>query len=211
MSALGLAANPARNPARILPFQKTYMSVSQLSLFAPSAPEGLQYSVEFLTRSEERTLLEHLSQLELQPFQFGAYEGKRRVVSFGLGYDFSRQRLEAAPAPPSWLAAYIERLESSPFARRAKIAQVLITYYEPGAGIGWHRDKKQFDLIFGLSLGGACPLRLRRKNGARWDRFTLLVEPRSLYVMSGEARSVWQHSIPPIPEPRYSITFRTLA
>jgi hypothetical protein len=29
--------------------------------------------------------------------------------------------------------------------------------------------------------------------------------------MSGTARSVWEHSIAPVDELRYSITFRTLA
>jgi alkylated DNA repair dioxygenase AlkB len=29
-------------------------------------------------------------------------------------------------------------------------------------------------------------------------------------VMSGSAREEWQHSIPPVKEPRWSITFRTL-
>jgi alkylated DNA repair dioxygenase AlkB len=189
------------------------MNLSQLSLFAPSAlaPGGLDYCPEFVTAAEERTLIEHLAQVELEHFQFGAYEGKRRVASFGHAYDFSRQRLEAAAEPPSWLGIYASRVERSPFARNGKIAQVLVTYYRPGAGIGWHRDKKPFGLIFGLSLGATCPLRFRRKTGSRWERFTLPVEPRSLYVISGDARSSWEHSIPPLSEARYSITFRTLA
>ena len=93
----------------------------------------------------------------------------------------------------------------------AKIAQVLITEYQPGASIGWHRDKKAFGSIFGLSLGASCPFRFRKKIGSRWERFTLTVEPRSLYLMKDDARSGWEHSIPPISEPRYSMTFRTLA
>jgi alkylated DNA repair dioxygenase AlkB len=193
--------------------QSANMSVPQLSLFGPSAlaPEGLQYHPEFVTPAEERELIDRLAELELEPFQFGAYEGKRRIASFGFSYDFSRQRLDAAKSPPSWLRTYISRIERSRAPENTRIAQVLITQYLPGAGIGWHRDKKQFGLIFGLSLGAACPFRLRRKAGLRWERFTLEIEPRSLYVISGEARSSWEHSIPPISETRYSITFRTLA
>jgi alkylated DNA repair dioxygenase AlkB len=204
----GRAERPSLDGVR-----KHNMNLSQLSLFAPSAlaPEGLEYCPEFVTPTEERTLIAHLAQLELEPFQFGAYEGTRRVASFGHAYDFSRQRLEAAAAPPSWIGPYISRVERSRFAGNGKIAQVLITHYRPGAGIGWHRDKKPFDLIFGLSLGATCPLRFRRKIGSRWERFTLPVEPCSLYVISGEARSLWEHSIAPITEARYSITFRTLA
>ena len=189
------------------------MNLVQLSLFAPSAlaPKGLEYWPEFISRAEEQSLIDRIAELQLKPFQFGAYEGKRRVVSFGRAYDFSRQRLEAAPAAPSWIGPFLSRIESLPQARQSQIAQVLVTEYQPGAAIGWHRDKKSFDLIFGLSLGASCPFRFRRKIGSRWERFTLTIEPRSLYLMSDDARSLWEHSIPPISELRHSITLRTLA
>jgi alkylated DNA repair dioxygenase AlkB len=189
------------------------MNVSQLSLFAPteSAPNGLEYWPDFISAAEEQSLTRRIGELNLRPFQFGAYEGKRRVISFGHAYDFSRQRLEPAPSAPSWIAPFILRIESWPHGIPAKIAQVLITEYQPGASIGWHRDKKAFGSIFGLSLGASCPFRFRNKIGSRWERFTLTVEPRSLYLMKDDARSGWEHSIPPISEPRYSMTFRTLA
>ena len=57
-----------------------------------------------------------------------------------------------------------------------------------GAGIGWHRDKKHFDQVFGLSLASACKFRFRRKIGNSWERFMLNTEPRSLYVMTGASR-----------------------
>jgi alkylated DNA repair dioxygenase AlkB len=185
------------------------MNPSQLPLFAPSAlgPEGLQYWPEFIGAADEQYLIARIAEVDLKPFQFGPYQGKRRVASFGR----SRQVLEAAAPVPSWIAPLTARIESLPRARQGKVAQVLITEYQPGAAIGWHRDKKQFDLIFGLSLGASCPFRFRQRIGSGWERFTLTVDPRSLYLMSGEARSLWEHSIPPIPEPRYSITFRTLA
>ena len=62
----------------------------------------------------------------------------------------------------------------------------------------------------GLSLGSACRFRFRRRNGDRWERHTLEAAPRSLYMMDGEARSQWEHSIPPVEARRYSITFRTM-
>ena len=189
------------------------MNPSQLPLFTPSAsaPKGLEYWPEFISRAEEQDLIARIGELELKAFQFGQYQGKRRVLSFGRSYDFSRQLLEAAPPFPSWIAHVISRIESQPRVQETRIAQVLITEYQPGAAIGWHRDKKQFDLIFGLSLGASCPFRLRRRVGSGWERFALTVDSRSLYLMTGDARSAWEHSIPPISEPRYSITFRTLA
>ena len=77
--------------------------------------------------------------------------------------------------------------------------------------IGWHRDKKHFDQVFGLSLASACKFRFRRKARNKWERFTLNAQPRSLYVMTGASRHLWEHSIPPVETPRYSITFRTMA
>ncbi|WP_246668108.1 MULTISPECIES: alpha-ketoglutarate-dependent dioxygenase AlkB [Bradyrhizobium] len=91
-----------------------------------------------------------------------------------------------------------------------EIGQILCTEYDRGVGIGWHRDKPHFDRIFGLSLGTACKFRFRRRTENGWERFTLNAAPRSLYLMAGDARRIWEHSIPPVEAPRYSITFRTM-
>lgn len=82
--------------------------------------------------------------------------------------------------------------------------------YSEGAGIGWHRDKPHFEDVAGVSLLAPCSLRLRRKNETKWDRTTIIVEPRSAYLMTGPARNDWEHSIPPLSAHRYSITLRTL-
>jgi alkylated DNA repair dioxygenase AlkB len=91
-----------------------------------------------------------------------------------------------------------------------EIRQVLFTEYDVGVGIGWHRDKPHFDKVFGLSLGSTCKFRFRRRAGEKWERFTLDAEPRSIYMMSGASRQVWEHSIPAVEAPRYSITFRSM-
>jgi alkylated DNA repair dioxygenase AlkB len=88
---------------------------------------------------------------------------------------------------------------------------VLVTEYGPGAGIGWHRDKSVFGETVGVSLLSPCVLRLRRKAGEKkWERANVQVEPRSAYLLSGAARSEWEHSIPPVEALRYSVTFRSL-
>ena len=93
-----------------------------------------------------------------------------------------------------------------------QLQHALVTEYETGAGIGWHRDKKEFDEVFGLSLGSACKFRFRRASGdAKWERYILDAQPRSLYAITGQARHVWEHSIPPVETPRFSVTFRTIS
>jgi alkylated DNA repair dioxygenase AlkB len=90
-----------------------------------------------------------------------------------------------------------------------RLQQALVTEYEPGVTIGWHRDKPMFEDVVALSFGAACRLRLRRRDGARWQRWSAELAPRSLYRLSGPARHAWEHSIPPVPALRYSVTFRT--
>jgi len=92
-----------------------------------------------------------------------------------------------------------------------QLQQALITEYAPGAPIGWHRDKNVFGRIVGVSLLSACTFRLRRRAGDKWERISVIAEPGSAYVLSGPARSEWEHSIPPVDQLRYSITFREIA
>lgn len=91
-----------------------------------------------------------------------------------------------------------------------RLAEMLVTEYRPGAGIGWHRDAPVFGEVVGISLGGACRFRFRRDTEADRQTFELALEPRSAYVLAGAARWQWQHSIPPVRELRYSVTFRAV-
>jgi alkylated DNA repair dioxygenase AlkB len=182
----------------------------QESVQAPQRPEGLRYRQDFIPAATEQALIEQIAALPLQPFQFGPYEGKRRVASFGVRYDHGERKLQQADSIPDWLAPVIEDVEA--FGGPAtRIGQVLCTEYDIGVGIGWHRDRPHYDRVFGLSLGAACKFRFRRPVGASWERFTLGAQPRSIYLMSGPSRTVWEHSIPPVEARRYSITLRTLA
>lgn len=184
----------------------------QFSLFTDrlSGPEGLRYTEEFVPPVAEKTLIGNIAALPLQPFQFGQYEGKRRVASFGFRYDYTLRRLEKIDPIPDWLGSIIDKVEAFG-GRGTRIGQVLCTEYDVGVGIGWHRDKPHFDRVFGLSLGSACKFRFRRSIGMKWERFTLEARPRSIYMLSGPSREVWEHSIPAVGAQRYSITFRTMA
>jgi alkylated DNA repair dioxygenase AlkB len=183
----------------------------QFAFFATSSPEpeGLRYAAEFISSATERELVAHIAALPLQPFQFGQYEGKRRVASFGFRYDYTLRRLQDAAPIPDWLTPIIEKVESFD-GPSTEIRQVLCTEYDTGVGIGWHRDKPHFDRVFGLSLGSPCKFRFRKAEGKKWQRFTLDAAPRSLYMISGASRQIWEHSIPAVEQPRYSITFRTM-
>ncbi|MER8631021.1 alpha-ketoglutarate-dependent dioxygenase AlkB [Mesorhizobium opportunistum] len=173
-------------------------------------PEGFRYQPGLITPREETELARQLGALPFQAFDFHGHLANRRVVGFGLRYDYDRREVVQAPAIPDFLLPLREKVAALARRPAEAFAQVLINEYRPGAGIGWHRDKPHFEDVAGVSLLAPCSFRLRRKNGTKWDRRTIVVEPRSAYLMTGPSRTEWEHSIPPVDLHRYSITLRTL-
>jgi alkylated DNA repair dioxygenase AlkB len=186
------------------------MQADQHELFEdPSRfPAGFRYQAELIGGDEERRLVEQFERLEFKPFEFHGFEGKRRVISFGWRYDFNGGGLSKTDDIPSFLLRVRE--SAAAFARLppSRLRQVLLTEYRPGAAIGWHKDRAVFGEIVGVSLLSACNFRLRRKAGDGWERTSLIVEPRSAYLLQGPSRTEWEHSIPAVADLRYSITFR---
>jgi len=184
--------------------------LDQGDLFAaPRLPEGFVYQSNLITPSAEAQLIEQIRTLPFKEFQFQGFMGKRRVVSFGWRYDFNERVLLEAREIPEFLLPV--RAAAATFAglNAEALRQVLVTEYDH-ASIGWHRDKDVFGDVIGVSLLSACTFRLRRKVDAKWERASLIAEPRSVYLMRGPARNEWQHSIPETESLRYSITFRTV-
>ena len=114
---------------------------------------------------------------------------------------------------PPFLAALQQRIADAFGIVRSAFVHTLVSEYRPGAPIGWHRDKPGYGVVFGLSLKGRGTMRFRPLESHIEPRQTLVLElePRSLYVMQGPIRWLWQHSMLPARELRYSITFRTRA
>ena len=176
----------------------------------PGYPEGFRYTPELIDSAEEAPLLAHIRELPFRSFEFHGYTGNRRVISFGWKYDFEKRRLEEAGEIPPFLLALRERAAAFADLAPNDLQQALVSEYDGGAGIGWHRDKAVFGEVVGVSLLGSCTFRLRRKVGEKWERRNLTAEPRSAYLLSGPARTEWEHSIPAVQTLRYSVTFRNL-
>lgn len=195
-----------------------YQFMSQFTLFSlqeapPVYPSGFRYTEDLITPAEETLLLKIIEALPFKHFEYEGYEGNRRVMSYGWSYDFNTHTLHPAEPIPSFL--HDLRAKAAAFADMDAndLQQAIVTEYAPGAGIGWHRDRPMFEKIVGVSLGASCTFRLRLKQGLvtgkdAWDRINLTASPRSAYLISGPARTEWEHSIPPVEELRYSITFR---
>ncbi|MFL6748249.1 MAG: alpha-ketoglutarate-dependent dioxygenase AlkB [Sphingomicrobium sp.] len=177
---------------------------------APIVP-GLAYRDGLINPAEERALIAAIAATDLSPFKFQGWIGKRMTRTFGWRYDFDDRSFEPAGPLPDWLLPLRDRAASFGGVPPEELVHALVTRYDPGAGIGWHRDRPQFGTVVGVSLAGTATLRFRRRVGGGFQRANLELEPRSAYLLSGEVREHWEHSIAPADRLRYSITFRTLS
>lgn len=186
----------------------------QASLFEgeQAGPAGLHYESEFIAASEEAALLAVIAELPLREADYRGFTARRRIASYGAGYDFDANVLRPAPPIPSWLHPLRGKVAARAGVEPARITHALVTEYRPGTALGWHRDVPDFALVCGVSLGTSCRMRFRPYPPTKGGRvLTLELAPRSLYMMTDTVRWNWQHGIPPTPGLRYSITFRTLA
>jgi alkylated DNA repair protein (DNA oxidative demethylase) len=183
-----------------------------MDLFDMPPVEGLAYRADLIDAGEEARLIAHCAALDLAPFRFQGWEGKRLTQSFGWRYDFDDRSFAPTTAIPDWLLPLRDAAAAFAGLDPAAFVQALVVRYDPGAGIGWHRDRPVFDKVIGVSLETPAVLRLRRRRvSGGFDRASLTLEPRSVYALDGTARRDWEHSIVPGEKRRFSITFRSLA
>jgi alkylated DNA repair dioxygenase AlkB len=189
-----------------------------LDLFGEPAkvPDGFIYHEDFLSAEQEQELIRQIEKLELTPFQYYQFTGKRRTVSFGWAYEFGKKNIAPAPEIPAFLLPIRARAGTLFRIQPNSLAHASIIEYPIGAPIGWHRDIPHFGVVIGISLGAVCRMRLRKyertrsKTAKRGEILSIELQPRSIYLMSGASRETWQHSIPPVKELRYAIMMRTL-
>jgi alkylated DNA repair dioxygenase AlkB len=173
-------------------------------------PEGFRLHEKFLDMTEERALLDQIIALEFHEVRMRGVAARRRVVQYGWKYSFESFRTTEGPPLPEFLIPVRDRAAAFAEVPGQCLSEALLTEYPPGAPIGWHRDAPGFGIVVGISLLAACRFRFRRGRTGTWETRELRLEPRSAYLLTGPARSEWQHSIPAVNELRYSITFRTL-
>jgi alkylated DNA repair dioxygenase AlkB len=180
-------------------------------LFDAPLIAGLRYQEDVLTAPQEADLIRRLGTLDLSPFKFQGWLGNRKTRTFGWRYDFDDSSFAPAEPIPAWLDG--PREQAAKFAGLAAddFIHVLLARYDPGAGIGWHRDRDVFEDVVGFSLGTPAVLRFRQRSEAGFRRVNVDLSPRSIYLLSGEARHEWEHRIVPGDRLRFSITFRTLS
>lgn len=184
---------------------------AMIDLFDAPVVAGLSMRDDIVTAAEEAALIAHIDNTGLSPFRFQQWTGKRLIQSYGWSYDFSTGVFEPTEPMPVWLNEVRSRAAHFANLNADQLVQVLLIRYDPGAGIGWHKDRPVFEHVVGISLGHEATLRLRRRGDRTFERAKVRLAPRSIYHFSGEVRHEWEHSIAPMDRPRWSITFRSLA
>ena len=183
----------------------------QLALtIADDVPAGFVYRPEFLTEAEETALVAGIREIEFSEVKMRGAVARRRSAHFGWRYGYETFRVEPGPPIPGFLLPVRARAAELAGVDPGALVEALLNLYPPGAGIGWHVDAPAFGVVIGVSLLGACRLRFNRGDGAARQARMVPLAPRSAYMLAGEARSAWRHSIPPVKTLRYSITLRTL-
>jgi alkylated DNA repair dioxygenase AlkB len=188
-----------------------------MSLFEPDVPSGFHYRDDFVTADDEAGLINDIDRVEFATFEMRGVAARRRVAFFGASYDAGG----AAVAPmPAFLLPLRDTLARWADIEAEAFAMALINQYPPGAPIGWHRDAPQYDIVAGVSLLSPCRMKFRPyvspgdlaalAGRRRVATHEITLERRSAYLITGEARSGFEHHIPAVNALRYSITFRTL-
>jgi len=173
-------------------------------------PRGFAYHPAILDDAEERELACRLEALDFAAVTMRGKVARRQAKHFGWVYGYESWRITPGPPIPDFLDPLRRRVARLTGVSHGDLVEVLVNAYPAGAGIGWHRDAPQFGLVIGVSLLGECRLRFQRGRGTAREARSMTIAPRSAYVLDGDARYEWQHSVPPTKSLRYSVTFRTL-
>ena len=153
---------------------------------------GLEYVADYITDYQHDWLLEKIDG------QDWLEDLKRRVQHYGYKYDYKARKVKRdmhIGELPEWLKRLSQKLQKDGIL--AEIAdQVIINEYEPGQGIAPHIDCEPCfkDTIVSLSLGSPCIMDFRYKD-LKGRKISHFLEPKSLIVLSGEARHKWMHGI----------------
>jgi alkylated DNA repair protein (DNA oxidative demethylase) len=180
------------------------VSAAQSDLFAGPRLVGLVQAEGVVTQNEEQALMASIGAVKLSPFRFHGWLGKRLTASLGWNYDFDTARFAPTEPIPDWLCPLRRRAAQFACLEPKDLVQALLIRYDPGAGIGWHRDRPVFEHVVGISLGAPATMRFRRRRCGGFDRASAELQPRSIYHLSGEARHEWEHSIAELAIPRWS-------
>ena len=184
------------------------------TIVTPNASDipGLYCIRNYLSKTEHEMILNKInSNIKFEPITKSV--NSRRVAHFGYNYSYDRSGLTKAADIPNYLAEFVTADRINHVLKQNIITkpfdQVIINEYKPGQQISYHTDHtKQFGPIIAcISIGET--VRINFKSGT--VEKTIRAEPKSMYIMTADARYKFQHSLKNAsPGTRYSLTYRTI-
>ena len=153
-----------------------------------AAIQGFSLRLDYVTADEERELIAHVDR--------GPWETdwRRRIQQYGLGYagEHGKSAMWLRDLP-DWLLPLAGRVAKDAGFERFPENSV-INEYIPPLGIGPHKDYSTFGpTIACVSLGSDVVMDFSHPE--KGLRLPVHVPARSLWVITGEARSEWRHAI----------------
>ncbi len=149
---------------------------------------GLQYVPDYLDRAAHESLL---TAADLDPWLMSVDHG---VQVYSYRYSHANRAAYRIGELPPWVSDLAVRLCCDGLLPKVP-DQMVANDYRPGSGIFAHIDQPVFgDVVASVSLGSTCVMRFSHFESGRSEEFQL--EPRSVLVLSGDARWAWQHEIP---------------
>ncbi|MEM6530860.1 MAG: alpha-ketoglutarate-dependent dioxygenase AlkB [Chloroflexota bacterium] len=153
---------------------------------------GLSIITDYISTAQESELTR---QIDTNPWITSM---KRRLQHYGYIYDYRRRTVDPSMYLghlPQWLMPLAAQMHTEGYFP-AMPDQCIVNEYEPGQGISPHVDCEPCfgDVIASLSLLSGCMMHFDHMRESR--RVSVYLTPRSLVVMTGEARYGWKHSIP---------------
>ncbi|KAK9667681.1 hypothetical protein RND81_13G004500 [Saponaria officinalis] len=199
------------SPVRSHDFVDVSLTAEELNI------SGLYLFHDFITPNEEQELL---AAVDSRPWINLA---KRRVQHYGYEFCYQTRNVDTQRylgGLPSFVSLVLERIRSSSLkdATAVNLDQLTVNEYPPGVGLSPHIDTHSAfeDQIFSLSLAGPCIMEFRRYQDGCWKsdpeskimhgenvedsanfiKKAVYLPPRSMLLLSGEARYAWHHYIP---------------
>ncbi|CAL5359292.1 unnamed protein product [Camellia sinensis] len=174
---------------------------------------GLHLWHDFVTATEEEELL---AAVDDRPWKSLA---KRRVQHYGTRNINTRESMGELPSFVSPILERISLISDLDNAANIVLDQLTVNEYPSGVGLSPHIDTHSAfeELIFSLSLAGPCIMEFRRysegvslpkpdsgtdnqvenpNSSSNFIRRAIYLPPRSMLLLSGEARYAWLHYIP---------------
>lgn len=177
---------------------------------------GLRYIDDWINKEEANELYNILSTLNW--ISVGNSKNSRVAAHYGYYYNYDRSGLTKAPPIPERLLEILIPQSKFDFNNihidRSRFNQLIINQYLPGQKIAPHIDHTKYfdDIIVCITLmndDAVIPIIFQKYFNNTTEQRLVNAKNRSMYLMSGDARWNWKHSlINKSNTVRWSFTFR---